>query len=97
MKNKLNWEKLNLNGNFWKFLWWIFRFIEETKGLIGGIQVKGMDKDDYEKIKEVYSIVVEDMQKWSEQLDFEKEINIPEFIRSEGKVTLGHLQTISEK
>ena len=95
MKNKLNWEKPNLNGNFWKND--VFRFIEETKGLIGGIQVKGMDKDDYEKIKEVYSIVVEDMQKWSEQLDFDKQINIPEFIRAEGKVTLGHLQTVSEK
>jgi len=45
-------------------LFLISRFIDETKALTINVKNNNMTKKEFDKINEVYSIVLKDLQKW---------------------------------
>ena len=65
------------------------RFLYETERVIKGVERKGMDREGFEKVKEVYGVVCKDLEEWEE--DGEGLGKVKEFEVFEGEIKIGEI------
>lgn len=69
------------------------RFIQETQSVVQNVEAKGMDKNEFEKVQEVYAVVLEDLHKWEEiRNGLGQEFEVTEFEENKEEVVLGKLK-----